>query len=370
MSALRRTSVTLHLWVGVALSLVLVVISVTGSALVFRHEIDRALNPDLLQVPPAEQAAPLSAVVAAIETESGGTPRLLRLPRTPDAPIEAWLKDDLHAYVDPYSAAVLGLRSGEEGTMNTLFALHAELLGGTPGAVIVGVIGLLTLLLALTGLVLWWPPVPSVKRVWQRLVIATTRGRWRFNYDLHRAGGLYTSGFLVLVAATGAALVFYAETGALLNAATGSRAPEPPPVASAGALGPDVLDAALGTARRVLPDGEATFVTLPQSPGQPLAIRFRVPGEWHPNGRSYVYLDPASGGVLRTDDARAVALGPRLLYAAYPLHIGAFGGSLSWAVRLLYVLLGLSPAVLSVTGALIWYRRWRKQSRRISRSRQ
>ena len=50
-----------------------------------------------------------------------------------------------------------------------------------------------------------------------------------------------------------------------------------------------------------------------------------------------------------------------MVYAAYPLHVGAFGV----AVRVLYGLLGIAPAVLSVTGVLIWYRRWRRQDRAV-----
>lgn len=364
-SPFRLVCSKVHLWVGLALGLVLVVISLTGSALVFRTEIDRLLNPGLLRVAPAGERVPLAAVVAGVRGAAPeGEPRLLRLPQTADQPVQAWLEDGRHVFVHPYSGAALGVRGGEEGAMNTLFALHAELLGGETGARVVGAIGLLTLLLAGTGLVLWWPAVPTVRRFKKALAVVWRRGPWRLNYDLHRAGGFYTTLFLVLVAATGSALVFYAEAGALLNAVTRSDEPPPPPVVGAdeGELAPAVLDAALATARRELPDGEPTFLTLPQADGAPLTVRLRTPSEWHPNGRSYVYLAPATGRVLRVDDARAAPLGARLLYAAYPLHVGAFGGG---AVRVLYVLLGLSPALLSVTGVLIWYRRWRRRDRAV-----
>ena len=348
---------------GLALGVVLVVISVTGSALVFRHEIDRALSPDLLRVEPAGGAAPLGAVVAGVrEAVPDSEPRLIRLSRTPEAPHEVWLDDDRHVYVDPSSGAALGVRGGAEGAMNTVFALHAELLGGETGERVVGVVGLLTLLLAATGLVLWWPAVPTRRRLKKALTVAWRRGPWRLSYDLHRAGGFYTAGFLVVVAATGAALVFYAEAGALLSTATGSTPPPPPPTAPVGALAPDALDGALSTAQRELPDGEPTFVALPRADGAPLTVRLKTPAEWHPNGRSYVYLAPATGRVLRVDDAREAPGAARALYAAYPLHVGTFGGG---AVRVLYALLGLAPAVLSVTGALVWYRRWRKRDRAV-----
>ena len=329
----------------------------------FRHEIDRVLNPDLLRVEPGGERASLGAVIAGVrEAAPGSEPRLVRLSRTPGAPHEVWLEDGRHVYVDPSSGAALGVRGGAEGAMNTVFALHAELLGGGTGERVVGVLGLLTLLLAATGLVLWWPAVPTRRRLKKTLTVAWRRGPWRFNYDLHRAGGFYTSAFLVVVAATGAALVFYAEAGALLTAATGSTPPPPPPTAPAGALAPDALDGALATARRELPDGEPTFVALPRSDGAPLTVRLKTPVEWHPNGRSYVYLAPATGRVLRVDDAREASGAARALYGAYPLHVGAFGGG---AVRVLYALLGLAPAVLSVTGVLVWFRRWRKRDRAV-----
>lgn len=365
-SAVRRVCSTVHLWVGLALSAALVVVSLTGSALVFRHEIDRALNPALLRAAPGSEHAPLANVVAAVEAAAPeSAPRLIRLARAPDAVHEVWLADGRHVYVDPTTATVLGARGDREGAMNTLFALHAELLSGETGEQVVGVVGMLTVLLAATGLVLWWPAAPTWTRVRKALAVERRRGPWRLNYDLHRAGGFYTSAFLVLVAATGAVLVFYAETGALVRAATGVSEPPPPPVAPAGALAPFALDGALQAARSALPSGEPTFVTLPQKSAAPLVVRLRTPSEWHPNGRSYVYLAPASGRVLRTDDARAAPAGERALHAAYPLHIGAFGG----AVRLLYIFLGLAPAALSVTGTLVWYRRWRKRDQRMQRER-
>lgn len=359
---LRTVCSKLHLWVGLTLSVALVVVSLTGSALVFRHEIDGLLNPALLRVEAGAGQVPLGAILASVrEAAPGSEPRLVRLPRTPTATAEVTLVDGRHAFVDPHRGDVLGVRTDGEGAMNTLFALHSKLLSGETGERVAGTIGLLTLLLAASGVVLWWPAVPTRARLRKALTVVWRRGPRRLTYDLHRAGGFYTSLFLVVVAGTGAALVFNAEAKALVNAATRSEEPPPAPVVEEDApLSDAALDGALAAARRALPDGEPTFVTLPRDAGAPLTVRLKTPSEWHPNGRSYVYLAPADGRVLRTDDAREAPLGARVLYALYPLHAGAFGA----AVRVLYGILGLAPAALSVTGTLIWYRRWRKRDRR------
>lgn len=86
-------------------------------------------------------------------------------------------------------------------------------------------------------------------------------------------------------------------------------------------------------------------------------MRLRTPPEWHPNGRSFVYLHPTETTVLRVDDARTAPGGAQFLQTFYPLHVGAVGGIV---VKWLYVILGLAPAVLSITGPIIWYKRWRQ----------
>ncbi len=47
MTAMRRLLVQVHLWVGVASGLYIVVVCLTGAALVFRIDLQRARNPHL-----------------------------------------------------------------------------------------------------------------------------------------------------------------------------------------------------------------------------------------------------------------------------------------------------------------------------------
>lgn len=355
MSWIRRVSSKIHLWMGLALSGLIIVLSVTGSALVFRETLDRWLRPDLMEVTPRPSQVSLDEAVRAAQAAYPDiTPSTVALPTRPDAPIVIWLQSgDGHVYVDPYRGDVLGRRGAHEGLMNTLHQLHVYLLSGTPGFLIVGASGLLLVLLSITGLVLWWPRrlralKAALKIVW--------RGGWkRLNYDLHRAGGFYTLGFVLLVSLTGAGLVFYGSAQSILNTATGSPPwPPPPPTADTTRTAPP-LQTALDAAQQALPDAEASFVYVAASPAGLTTVRMRTPPEWHPNGRSFVYVGPG-GRLARVDDARTAPLGARLTHLLYPLHIGAFGRVGQW----LYVLLGLAPAVLSITGTLIWYRRWRR----------
>ena len=65
--ALRRSLLTLHQWVGLAAGLFLVVIAVSGSALVFENEIDRALNPSTSFVTPGGQTLSIETLISRVQ---------------------------------------------------------------------------------------------------------------------------------------------------------------------------------------------------------------------------------------------------------------------------------------------------------------
>jgi uncharacterized iron-regulated membrane protein len=67
-----------------------------------------------------------------------------------------------------------------------------------------------------------------------------------------------------------------------------------------------------------------------------------------------VFVDPASGAVLKRMDAATQAPGDRFNAWQRRLHAGdAFGGLWRW----LLVAAGVLPAMLAMTGLLIWLRR-------------
>lgn len=362
MRILRRISSWIHLYGGLVLGGVLILISISGSVLMFKDTIDQWLRPDLRVVEPAGDRASMDRMLAAVrEAHPKATPWIADLPSESTEPLVVRLGPEAPSvYVDPYRAEVLGSRAPDEGVVNTLSALHVDLLAGTSGHVLVGVSGLLLVLLTATGLVLWWPR--RLKALGQALRIAWRHGALRFNYDLHRAGGFYTALFLVLTSLTGSAFVFYPTTQQLIGTLTASDPWPPAPPTVTEEQRPDDRSTvsyarALDAAQQALPEAESTFLTFPSRPDAPITVRMRTPPEWHPNGRSQVYVRPGDAHVLRVDDARSAPGGAQLLQTFYPLHVGAVGGRL---VKWLYAVLGLAPTVLSITGTIIWYRRWRR----------
>src|SRR5262249_11274239 len=127
------------------------------------------------------------------------------------------------AYVDPGSGRLNGIDDTTDGVMGFLYNLHlcalscegyagyipllnkpAHILGNdelTVGGLLLAITGLLLLLLAVTGLVVWWP---GIKRLVRGLRVRRRQGPYAFNYDLHNVVGLAAIPFLVMWGFTGA----------------------------------------------------------------------------------------------------------------------------------------------------------------------
>jgi uncharacterized iron-regulated membrane protein len=197
----RRALFQVHLWTGLALGLYLVMLSLTGSALVYRNELDRMfatprpvfdakatrLTADQLKAA-AERAYPGYTV-----TRVGD--RVTR--RNPT--IEIWLergRDKKERLFNPYTGADLGdsVTRGEQFVL-WLARLHDELLFDRAGRWWNGVLSAITCVLSITGLIIWWPGVTR----WRRsLKIKWSSGWRRFNWDLHGVVGLYLFLFMLM----------------------------------------------------------------------------------------------------------------------------------------------------------------------------
>jgi uncharacterized iron-regulated membrane protein len=140
---LRKAIFQVHLWSGIGAGLYVLLMSITGSILVYRNELYTA----------AARGADLQQSVP------------------------------------------LGYRA-----VSTLLELHDDLLGGTTGRTINGAGALLVVALALTGLVVWWPGIAS----WRRSLIVHRGTGWRrVVWDLHSVIGFWSFGFILLFGLSG-----------------------------------------------------------------------------------------------------------------------------------------------------------------------
>ena len=155
---LRRSLLTLHQWVGLAAGLFLVVIAVSGSALVFENEIDRALNPSTSFVTPGRQTLSIETLISRVQAAyPADRVTGVRIAEKPDQAYELSLRSRQGAMVNPYTGDVLGLRDHEKSFARWVHLVHTRFDADKVGEAMVGWFSVAMLGLAITGLVLWWP---------------------------------------------------------------------------------------------------------------------------------------------------------------------------------------------------------------------
>ncbi|WP_020654231.1 PepSY-associated TM helix domain-containing protein [Massilia niastensis] len=380
---------TVHLWTGLIFGTILVLQGLTGTVLGWRHELDAWLNPGLLRVAPPAGAtagdpmrvspAAAQAVTERLAREPGyGRPNMIMFPETQGGVFIAWYRPQTPAssweqgvtrqvMVDPASMAILGERNwGEAGLsrpllMPTLFHLHRYLMSGEAGKIVIAVQGVALFLLALTGIVVWWPKL-TAKAIWQALTVRHG-GNWpRFSFQLHRAAGFYTAPFLVVLSFSGV----YFNAPDWVKPAINAVAPlgPNPKLDNRSDAGAPRIDAAsaVAAAQARFPEGRVSRLSFPAKPNQPFELRVRQPGELrHGDGATRVSIDAGSGEVLRVADPLAARGGDWFVSTLFPLHTGEAFGIVG---RILVSVVGLSPLAFFITGLVIWIKFRRQPARR------
>lgn len=342
---LRHLLAWLHLWVGLVVGSVFALNGVAGSLLVFHTELLQWQHPHLAAH--VDHADP--AVLEQLMAEWG--PRGLRSLDLPKAELPVWqgyFEDGGRAYFAPEDGRLLLTRTPHSDALLWLHEWHTALLADEQGKQVLGAIGWIALGLLLTGLYLWWPKRGRL-RSHLRVYAQPPARRW---VTWHRSSGALLLPLLLLATFTGLGMVYGKGFHAVLTAALGGRAPVAP--TNAGADGPVNWSAVLDRAHHALPGARVSRVSVPKPGSGMVSFRARAAGEWHPNGRSEIYVDAAGRRVLGVYDATAQAAGARASAALYPLHIGVAGGT---AMRWVTVAIGLLPMFLLVTGVLFWWRR-------------
>jgi len=223
----RKALFQAHLWTGIGLGLYVLLMSVSGSALVFRRELTNTLarEPRVAVGP----GAPMSAeelAQAAGRVYPGYEITRVAVRRGAGQAALVWLErgnKKLQRLFNPYTGADMGdsLRFGFRFVV-WLVDLHDNLLIAQTGRWINAAGGVFSVLLCLTGAVIWWPGSES----WRR----SLSFRWKvnpkgFNWTLHSALGFWSLLFVLMWAFTGIYLSIPSVFNATVDFLEPKRAP-------------------------------------------------------------------------------------------------------------------------------------------------
>ena len=353
----RRCNFQIHLWTGVILALYLVVIGVTGSILVFGAELEQLVNPSPWpRIDRAQRVADLATVVHSLATRYPHTHIVsITAPTSIEPVFTAVLQTakQISVACQPSTGEVLGEINREPSRLQWIYDLHENLLAQRSGRVANGIGALALLLMALTGLINWWPGLQS----WRRALSIDFRRRWRrVNYDIHSAVGFWTLALLVVWASSGVYFTWPDRFLALVNHLSPLVNSRPPMVVVHPNTDIAPLDfrAMLAKAYAVDPGARWEAVFFPASRRSPFEML--MSRSTSRDREDTLFFNPYNGQYISTWQYGVnKSLGDWIVWLQVPLHFGTHWGL---AFKCLWAAFGLALPVLAITGLLMYWNRF------------
>lgn len=381
---MRAMLVLLHRWFGLSLAVFLMIAGLTGAIISWDHELDEWLNPQLFHA--ASEGPTQSPLVLAeqleaqdprlqvsylpLAVEPGHTLGLWVQPKVDPATGKAWELGFNQLALDPASGEIQGQREWgkvaltRENFLPFLYKLHYSLHIPDGFGLELGVLfmGILAIVWCLDSLVALWLSFPN-RRAWTKsFAFRWKQGGYKLNFDLHRSGGVWIWGLLLMLAVTSVSMNLQFEVmrplverfSSLTPSAWETRTPVSLDSQRPPALGREqILILARAEAERqglTAPAGGIRY-----SPEFHLyGVGFFTVDNDHGDGglgNPWLYFDGSSGELAGVQIPGRGSAGDIFMQAQFPLHSGRI---LGLPGRILISLLGLAVAVLSVTGVVIW----------------
>lgn len=364
MTILKKINAWLHLWLGLASGIVVIIVGLTGCILVFETELE-GLTLDHLHAPNPQNKAmlPPSALWKTVNQA------------LPDKKIHSvWyhgknqtahfsLDSDSLVYVDPYENKIVAMVDHEDFFHFILDGHTGLWIEGKVGHAVVSYATLIFFILLITGTVLWWPKKWTRAEQKKALTVKWSARLKRVNYDLHNVLGFYSLTIALIVTITGLIMGFQWFSKGFYWLASGGQASAPYVRAFSDTTQnlPIVdlaqVDAAWrkGVQEIGVLNKEAIIVSFPEKASEPIDLCT----DMHNGSWRYVYLDQHTLAELPSSQTQIAKLDVAqwLRRTNYALHVGAVGGL---TTKILYFLASLICTSLPVTGFYIW---WGKKSK-------
>jgi uncharacterized iron-regulated membrane protein len=406
----------LHFYAALFAAPFLVILAMTGLVILYTQPLSQALHGSLLTVAPGQATVPLDQQRA---TAAAQFPKLTVAmvvpPSAPDRSTMVELTDgaDLYqdVYLNPYTGEVLGTMVSGDDVIGLANRLHGWLAADHPtvslpslshllnpdnpatveiklGDILLEIAAIWGLVLALTGVFLWWPR--SSQKGKPKLAVRWSKGgrlRWR---DLHASSGILLSAILAFFVITGMGWSDYwgADWATVAAKATPNDDFQAPASTAVKAGSVDRLGHRIPWATRtdVIPasgspaDGRPAVLSLDSvaeiaaaehmrpgysilmptddtsDPANPVFGTYQLSNPWpgKVEDERVVYLDEFTGRTLGVSDPTSWGFLPRATEWGVQNHMGTQYGLVSKVLMTFGCLL----TVLSVvTGGIMWWRR-------------
>ncbi|NUU01448.1 PepSY-associated TM helix domain-containing protein [Herbaspirillum robiniae] len=391
---MRALFVIIHRWFGLAAAVFLFIAGATGAVISWDHELDAWLNPQLFHARSAdlpgagepkgglelanlvEKAEPRLRVTYTLTNEEPGhTMNMMVEPRLDPATGKPYALDYNQIAVDPVTAEIQGRRMwgavslSRENLLPFLYKLHYTMhlpdMGGIEtGMWLMGIIGIVWALDCFIALYLSFPNWRS----WRKSFAFRWRdGGHKLNFDLHRSGGVWVWGLLLILAVTSISMNLERQVMRPILQTVSTLTASP--FDTRTPLAPEKTGEPRISREQVIELGrrEGSRLGLADPVGGVFysgmfgvyGVGFFQPGNDHGDvglGNAWLYFDANSGAYEGGRIPGSGSAGDIFLQSQFPLHSGRI---LGLPGRIMISIMGALVAMLSVTGVIIWVRKRR-----------
>jgi uncharacterized iron-regulated membrane protein len=350
----KRFIFYIHSTTGLLSGLFILLMSLSGAALVFQEDIDCFQQPEFsvkdynnLSIDSAynnlRQRFPYAQINSCTLPLNKETPFIFSVN---DSSYKKG-KKTMQMFMHPQTGGYLATRGGSEDMkhnfMSWLAKFHNSFHLGKKGEWLLGFFSLVFLISIITGFILFRKNILAVL-FFKRSVYKKR--------NLHQLIGVWALLFNLMIAVTGFWMqryVFKKEFYASYDYT---------PVLKASPAFPFKYDSAFSQVRKTYPDFTAAVIYFAQSNSSKTAIYGSRASNAYIHSKKFadvIMLDSA-GGIAKTRMIDENSASDRYDIINSQLHMGKFGGL---GIKIIYFVFGLSGALLSITGFLLWWRQRR-----------
>jgi uncharacterized iron-regulated membrane protein len=338
----------IHKWTGLSIALFIIVIGLTGSALVFLDELkfltDESKTVEIVGKP----LSPQTLLNKISETEKGIYISILEISTSPNVAYKIYYsknKEKFIASVNQYTGTIINHNLAHQGIMHFIYDLHISFTISPWGDIAVSIIAALLVVSSITG---FWMQRKYLFRVF-KVGIRSDRGTKAKFSDVHKLLGTVSLTTNLIMGGTGVFITLHVFSSDFIKNAHQHHSDK------MINQYPYSIDHLIDDVHKRIDSFSLNYIEFPSDRHDELVFTGSVPfGNilYKPNySTSSVSYRISNGTWITTNDIRTSELSRKSSVFFHELHYGKYSG---WPVKIIYFLSGLFPLVLALTGAIVW----------------